>query len=77
MKVDCTDFFACRILTLEVEAATKDCEEGNGLRYLTGNFFCSHDGSSQLLVKLCSPSVGIFLSGEENTHRIIWLTSLD
>lgn len=36
MKVDCVDFSACRILALEVEAVTKDCEGGNGLRCLTG-----------------------------------------
>ena len=36
MKVDCIDFSACIILALEVEAVTKGCEGGNGLRCLTG-----------------------------------------
>lgn len=36
MKVDCVDFSACRILALKVEAVTKGCEGGNGLRCLTG-----------------------------------------
>lgn len=37
MKMDCMEFSACRTLALEVEAVTKGCKGGNGLRRLAGS----------------------------------------